>query len=1007
MKPVRLQMAGVRSWQTEQELDFAQVDLAAIVGPTGAGKSSILEAIVYSLYNATTYDGRNVTSLISSDAQSIRVTFDFEANSERWRVTRSTSRRSYPPSVHKLSCLTNPGEHPMVEGEGAVNDAIKSLIGLNVEQFTTAVLLPQGRFQRLLTATPADRTGILKGVFRLDELTALRERATDLRRDFVDPALNEAVDSRAQLLPDPAATLAEATADLQQARERVDKLRVCQEQHQRAQKHAEELTKQLEAGREQAEALMKAADDVPSLDQVIDASGQLDADEASKRETREKQLRQRDALQSQLDAAEKAGETSASVAEAKHALREACERLPQLDQDQIALAGDHAAHETDLSELDRDREHHAEEVGALEGAREEVVSLDAAKIDSEAILTRSKTVLGEARILVKQVEDARSEVVDLTEAVEATQAAANSAKAEDDQNRTAVSEAEAALRTAEREHKAAVIAHDLHGGDACPICQRELPAGFEPLEAPAGLRAAEEDVARLRSRAESSAEATMRAKQQAEATADALATKNAAVERIEQSAATALDALQAVLGEIDLSQSDGDLLVGVTGHAQAAVEAHKDKHAALIANQATLEAKHAQLDERQRQLEDQGQVLQERAERLASDRERILAAVAALPAMATPTSMTPIALQKVLGTCERRLEQLQTWTHELRTVRDGCEELDRSLADVDRRRRAEVDEPRRVATGLARDIVGSLRSLPTVPRIPAQPDDAVSVVKHAEWVRKVLDLARSSASNLGDAVERQEVEITDAARDGERALAEANQLVDEDVATATDLEGVLDETRARVRITESNIELAKDHLPKAAALKQQIEALRNRHDALDELCRLLTDGQFVSWLVARRQQTLLVVGSEILAGMTDQRYRFDSGFGIVDGRTGATRNTKTLSGGEAFLASLALALGMSELAARSGGRIGSLYLDEGFGSLDPNTLDEAINALEERARAGQMIMVISHVPAVAQRIERVLQVTPDPAGSTADWLDDVDRDAMLTTAAAADASGLV
>jgi exonuclease SbcC len=99
------------------------------------------------------------------------------------------------------------------------------------------------------------------------------------------------------------------------------------------------------------------------------------------------------------------------------------------------------------------------------------------------------------------------------------------------------------------------------------------------------------------------------------------------------------------------------------------------------------------------------------------------------------------------------------------------------------------------------------------------------------------------------------------------------------------------------------------------------------------------------------------------------------------------------------MASLSLALGMAEIAARSGGRIGSLYLDEGFGALDPNALDEAITALELRARSGQMILIVSHVPAIAQRIERILQVRPDPTGSSAEWLDDEYRESLLVEAA--------
>ena len=167
-------------------------------------------------------------------------------------------------------------------------------------------------------------------------------------------------------------------------------------------------------------------------------------------------------------------------------------------------------------------------------------------------------------------------------------------------------------------------------------------------------------------------------------------------------------------------------------------------------------------------------------------------------------------------------------------------------------------------------------------------------------------------------------------------------------------------------------------MPHAARFDNRDRRLLTRRESLEEVADSLGDGHFIKWLVERRQQLLLVVASEIFAGMTGDRYRFATNFTIIDGRTGIARNPRTLSGGESFMASLALALGMAEIAARSGGRIGSLYLDEGFGALDPNALDEAITALELRARGGQMILIVSHVPAIAQRIERVLQVSPIP-----------------------------
>ena len=108
--------------------------------------------------------------------------------------------------------------------------------------------------------------------------------------------------------------------------------------------------------------------------------------------------------------------------------------------------------------------------------------------------------------------------------------------------------------------------------------------------------------------------------------------------------------------------------------------------------------------------------------------------------------------------------------------------------------------------------------------------------------------------------------------------------------------------------------------------------------------------------------------------MSGGRYGFSEDFQIVDRTSGQPRSPKTLSGGETFQASLALALGLVELAGRSGGRLSSLFLDEGFGTLDANALDEALEELERRAAAGRVIGVISHLRSVADRIEHVLRV---------------------------------
>ena len=138
--------------------------------------------------------------------------------------------------------------------------------------------------------------------------------------------------------------------------------------------------------------------------------------------------------------------------------------------------------------------------------------------------------------------------------------------------------------------------------------------------------------------------------------------------------------------------------------------------------------------------------------------------------------------------------------------------------------------------------------------------------------------------------------------------------------------------------------------------------------ALDDLDAALKPGAFLKWLTLRRSRDLLVYASRMLVEMTANRYSFadpgdleDQQWQVLDNDSGLARSPASLSGGEQFIGSLALALGMVEMMARSGGRLESLFLDEGFGSLDRTNLDSAIEALSTVAAKGRMVGVISHV----------------------------------------------
>jgi exonuclease SbcC len=995
-------MVGLRSWKTERELRFEGIDLAAVIGPTGAGKSSILEGIVYALYNGSTYDKRGVGSLISSDAKTMSVTLDFDANGERWRATRSTSRSNYPPSVHKLSCLTNPAAHPAAEGERAVNAAIEELIGLDFDQFLTAVLLPQGRFQTLLMASPAERAGILKGVFRLDELDEIRDLATRVRREQVEPMLEEKQSERSQLLPNPEATLAEATAEVDRSTQTIGKLDDLKAQHDGFIVRASKLDTAAKLARQQAAALGTATDAIPSLDSIPEAGLAIGKEEDELRDKRTNYLTERDKAQATLDESATAGITVETLSAARHVLDTAKTTFPALAADEQTLNTARDGLAAQQRALEKDTEEHARQVAQLTSSTQNIGSLKASAEQTSAQLTDATNALRTLRTFDQQAIAAADAVTEHERQLATATTSASEAAAQATTDKTAADDARTARDIAQKEHQVAHLAADLHAGESCPICQRELPGDYTPPDAPSALKATETEATRLRTTADDSAAAAHKAAANVETLSTQLTGLRATTEHATEKATEARNNAESLIGQIDLALEDADLLAPIRSAAEIAKSAHEEADRALSVTKGRIDSASDALQQRAQTCTDRTQQLDNEAERIGRERERQASALAGLAAELQPGADTQEALAAAGETCAVKLEELQKLHDTIRNVNGEIERLDKSLATLAKKRTETIDNPRREATGHAREIAAKIRELQPTAKPPTQPTEGETLAAHVIWVKDITKLALDLAQALSNKAADEQLASNEATKAAEDSLRAANDVVAEPITTSSELAAELNTWRARLLAAEKERDKAIDQLPKVALLDAQIEKLRSRRESLEEVARLLGDSQFIKWLVERRQQLLLVVASEIFAGMTGDRYRFATDFTIIDGRTGIARNPRTLSGGEGFMASLSLALGMAEIAARSGGRIGSLYLDEGFGALDPNALDEAITALELRARSGQMILIVSHVPAIAQRIERILQVRPDPTGSSAEWLDDEDRESLLVEAAAAD-----
>lgn len=170
MRPLRLTLDGFRSYASATTFDFANRRLVGVVGPIGAGKSTILDGIAFALYGKTHSQAAATKTLINQRSDIGKVELVFEAGGEVWRVVRALRKDGQSEHAayryadfEALESEAKPAER--VVKKGAVDERLEEVLGLDFAAFGRSVMLAQNRFSEFLRAKPADRDVVLKGVF--------------------------------------------------------------------------------------------------------------------------------------------------------------------------------------------------------------------------------------------------------------------------------------------------------------------------------------------------------------------------------------------------------------------------------------------------------------------------------------------------------------------------------------------------------------------------------------------------------------------------------------------------------------------------------------------------------------------------------------------------------------------------------------------------------------------------------------------------------------------------
>jgi exonuclease SbcC len=988
----RLDLTGFGPFRDRQTVDFDAFDddgLFLISGRTGAGKSSILDGVSFALYGSVPrYDGaeRRLRSDHCALGDPTEVRLEFTTGERRFRVTRAPE---YDRPAKRGGGLTTEPQRAVLEehvsgdwrGLAAkprdVAHLLDEILGLNAQQFQQVILLAQNKFSRFLLATAAERQTLLRTLFgsrrfeRYEE--ELETRRKDAQRDLegAGTQVRTLLDLAERLIaqrdlgglasldtepPEDPARPGPAALDLPQRRTAV--AAAGERAHYRvetAQRQRDEAEAAALAAESDLAASLAHAERVAALEAARSewAALQARAPDVDADRIRLQRARAAEALRAPIEAVARAEAAVLAAVDAERVTRqEWAETGGEVDPAQALdeLTGDIAR----WTEVLADEEQAARTSAAIAGLSAEIerdaerlAIFDAQQAQIPAERERLDRQRDEARSGAAQLADAEARAADIRErlsaAREAVRLADDLARAE--QGYLAASQAASETARAVTDllqrriaDRAGELAAALVEGEPCAVCgSREHPSPAAAPQHPAidddavaraeqqrdTARAAEEAAGRsAREARERHADAMTRAAGKDAAT---LADELAAAEdnaRTRREAAVELERLEARRGELD------ELAAAAATERDAAATRLAEQREELTGLRATLAALEARVAEARGESESVASRVAEAAAR----RDLARACVQAVERLAEG---------------ERRRTAAATDLDERVAASEFADAGEAEAALLDDVTRERLDaEVRRHAESTA-GVRARLLELEL-----QTADVAVAEVGAARQARDDADRARSAAI----AAE------TDARSDAHR-LRELLAGIDEAMAGLT--------------------ELAED----AAIVTRLADTVAGRAPNTLHM-------DLETFVLAAELEEIVAAANLRLSDMSSGRYSLHhsdakasrgraSGLGIdvLDAYTGRLRSPQSLSGGETFLASLALALGLAEVVTqRAGGlRLDTLFVDEGFGSLDPETLELAMRTLDELRAGGRTVGVISHVETMKEQLpaQVVVEATGD------------------------------
>lgn len=929
MTPLRLELEGFTCFRDPTVVDLTELEvgLFAIAGPTGAGKSTLLDAITYALYGQTARLGsRGLDALMSPGAEEMTVQLTFATATGTYRVSRfawqRASRVERQTRIEKLEAGENWRQLPESEKLADANKKLIEVIGLDYDGFTRAVLLPQGAFDEFLRGDAVKRRKLLTVLLGLDRVQAMAKLAGRYAKD------------------------AEATIKAIETRLREDYDGATPERRRALNDEREAAAAELAHLREQIERLASRLAELEQL-RELDLEMRALEDERRKLEGESEAMaaaavRRERAQRAQLvlpliGSAEAAHERFRG---AQRDLASATGRREELAAKRRTRAAEAAEARTHFESRAPEIAEHLERLAGVAPLAARLFrvggSLDLADraeaaqpFDEERweqIEALRQRLPGVSRLRANLAEGRRGlsaaeqSSAELEREIAAAERRLTQLVEQGREARAHSDRCSAELAKVRAERGAAALREGLEIGDPCPICGR-------PIEHLAAHR----------------------------------------VEDLEAAARRAADAEQAVKELLQRHAEESGALGGLRKRLE-------DRRSDSAKRKGEIEHLAGELAESELPFAAAGFAGDDREAQLTRERDRLLAVLAATIREVTrgedPDRLRS-RLQRERTDLERALGTLQ---NSLAEADRSLERIEAEIASSSERIRAYDADRSQADAALAAGLARSGFS------------DSASV-RAAEMSEVELE---ALAGTLAEYAARRETTERRYAEVRERLAGRSYDAADHAAHKQQhgDLTARVDTLQRRIGSLAADLERLEQMLEKAKSLREELAGAQSNFDIYRQLSLDLRGDNFQEFLMTRVQSELARRASHIVRTVTDGRYdlRLDGGeYQVLDAWSdGDPRSARTLSGGETFIASLALALALSDTVAGNHS-LGALFLDEGFGSLDRETLDAVALVLEALTHEGRMVGIITHVQELSDRLPARLLVHKGPHGSAVQW----------------------